>query len=1188
MGPFEVAPEAIERLATGFTDFVNHLLAKECAKAGLQDHELRLNNKENIPDGGVDAEIDGVINPGWLPKGRSAWQFKRSDLRPGKCKKELLKATWAQALLLEGGEYRLVLGACLTSQQLEKRRKELIVAAEKLGVPYPKGRIQVLDANAIARWASEFPSLAVSRMLGGPGLGVIDFDEWSDSSRHQTAWVLTRELQDLVGNIRTAISEQQPELRLVGPSGIGKTRLVMEALRDSKLVALIAYVPDEGKMAAEIFHHMFSHERSVIMVIDECSGRKHEKIAERISTGSNVRLFTIGEADGYPLRTPVLRVEAWSIDDIENFLAINYPKLWAEARRFAATHSNGNIGFAVVLAGRILAQPQQQAADLIAQNDLKEFVTDLMLDERYFFLAAVLALFERVGWDRELRPELENIAKFAGSTPAELDALSFELQKRGIQVQQGRYRAISPHPLAIVLAAEAWTSLGRRIIDELMPSLNRDMILSLFRRTADLGGYEPAQRSLKELMSGDGIFGTLDSIERYNLGQFLTELAVVAPEDTLSHLANIIESETIESLKSQVRSRRDLVWTLEKLAWHSHLFRTSANLLLKLALAENESYGNNATGTWIELFGAILPGTAASPNQRLEYLSSLVRSDNPQVRILIIQACDRGLRTNEVIAVSGELQGGRLVEPRGGTGTSDALACYQCGIIDILSLFSKDLEEAVALAAAKVLTESIFGLLLRNETVQQHFVKALAKLEGPASVKLRREIYQLRGRALKRDDSELINGLIMLEKALGEITPVDELRILLDLEPWDYKEAQLRDRVAVLVHDVIEAGGIATIFGWLREERVESSWHLGNILATEADRDADALESLAAASDLNPAALTGFLSGLTQAGDEAAFDRFLDSDLAQQLSDRQVLFTTVRGPITGAAKIRIHFLLERMPILEAVGDLFFWSSNLDEFELDELLNLWQIKLESQEDYNAVVDFINIWQHDRPEPEGYLRGSIWRLLEKRRDYPDLRDQRWDWAELASHYCSEKPTELAQIILDEVSNGKQHIHESDFEAKLFGELIAADPVGVWNIIGKELLENNWRVSMTFSKWVSKFFPIEKLSEWIGNSVERAERVAEIADVGENEPTPLARYLLEAYGSDKRVTAALSSNYLTGSWWGKWSDRLGQQIQQLEDWSQRPDESTYFRKWALDMIGHLQIERQQALEHESEERT
>src|SRR5690606_29175694 len=98
-----------------------------------------------------------------------------------------------------------------------------------------------------------------------------------------------------------------------------------------------------------------------------------------------------------------------------------------------------------------------------------------------------------------------------------------------------------------------------------------------------------------------------------------------------------------EELRGGGAIRRDLVWALEKLAWHSRTFAQAADSLLALAVEENETYSNNATGTWIEFFGTMLPGTAASPDLRIAYLISSVASPNSHVRMLAARAAGRAL-----------------------------------------------------------------------------------------------------------------------------------------------------------------------------------------------------------------------------------------------------------------------------------------------------------------------------------------------------------------------------------------------------------------------------------------------------------------------------------------------------------------------------------------------------------------
>ena len=82
-------------------------------------------------------------------------------------------------------------------------------------------------------------------------------------------------------------------------------------------------------------------------------------------------------------------------------------------------------------------------------------------------------------------------------------------------------------------------------------------------------------------MSPSGPFGTLQAIDENKGGELLTQLAIVLPEEVAAHLGLLIESASLDLLRSLTDLRRNLVWTLEKLAWHTSTFEIAADALLR-------------------------------------------------------------------------------------------------------------------------------------------------------------------------------------------------------------------------------------------------------------------------------------------------------------------------------------------------------------------------------------------------------------------------------------------------------------------------------------------------------------------------------------------------------------------------------------------------------------------------------
>src|SRR4029079_1140443 len=109
---------------------------------------------------------------------------KRSRQSASDCAAELRGARHAHDILRAGGTYVMVLGAdAVPDQNLDDRHVALLSIAVDLGLlDAAEGhRIRVYGADHVARWASEFPSLAMDPVVQGLNPGATDFDSWRDS-----------------------------------------------------------------------------------------------------------------------------------------------------------------------------------------------------------------------------------------------------------------------------------------------------------------------------------------------------------------------------------------------------------------------------------------------------------------------------------------------------------------------------------------------------------------------------------------------------------------------------------------------------------------------------------------------------------------------------------------------------------------------------------------------------------------------------------------------------------------------------------------------------------------------------------------------------------------------------------------------------------------------------------------------
>ena len=155
-----------------------------------------------------------------------------------------------------------------------------------------------------------------------------------------------------------------------------------------------------------------------------------------------------------------------------------------------------------------------------------------------------------------------------------------------------------------------------------------------------------AQRIVGKLLGPDGPFQDLDYLENVFGAKFFLSLTEANPEAALRCLMATIGGRSREELLALTTGRREAVWALERIAVWRPLFVDAARLLLQLGEAENETWGNNASGVFAGLFsagtGAVAP-TEAPPEERFPVLKEAIESSSKERRALALRACGSAL-----------------------------------------------------------------------------------------------------------------------------------------------------------------------------------------------------------------------------------------------------------------------------------------------------------------------------------------------------------------------------------------------------------------------------------------------------------------------------------------------------------------------------------------------------------------
>lgn len=1183
--PFEVDAEEIERLGSRFTEFMNKLLSAECARVKLDGPSLQIDVHDSTADGGVDALIvNSETGTRWLLSGSCIWQFKRSDLPPAKCRKEIQDATWVHQRIRDGSRYRLAIGASLGDRKVQERLKALRGQAEELGLPVNDHTFGIVHAAQLAQWASEFPAIAQLQVLGGPATGVKGTTEWGQSRTHQSQWSDAVTRRQLLSQIRNGLEDPEVrQMRIQGAQGIGKSRLALEALKNSSTLSHLAvYIPSADDAEPQVVQHLCNHTKSAIVVVDECDNRQHAKIYEQISESADTKLLSIGQHSAHTLSrsVPIIVPESFSESDAENLIRSNFPNIWPEAEQFIVRYASGNPRWINLMCEAISVRGIDGIDQLIADGDIEEFIRRLSPHGSDFFLAAILALFDRVGWDREKRQQLEVLAQFAEVSTTELQSVGYRLESNGLMTRQGRYRSIGPLPFAVGLAASAWRQNGRRILDELLPQLDDEHAESMFKRLSELGTYEPARVELENLLTSDSSFGTLESIENHGIRRFFVHLAIVAPERTLDHLELLLSRASTEELRTRIALRRDLVRTLEKLAWNTATFVRAAELILQLALAENEAYSNNASGLWSSLFSPQLPATSAKPDLRLDYLRR-VASRGPVEKLRVVAACVENMRPGGAVMVSGEVQGGRVVEPRGSVRSRGDYESFRAALVSILEMLSDDPHNSVAESAFEALVKCV-PLLIDNSTLGPEFRRMVLRMPHARQIEFRREIVKWSevGRRAGSGTAAAVSRLI------EELPPPDSLERVQDLgalHPWDYRESDISSDIRYHVLNVVESGHRNDLLVWLATSNQPNRWRVAQEIGRLSE--ITAADMLLLSGDLPT--ITGALQGRLDSGEEAVFETFfqLDDQLGV-LDDDEKLQVAVRAPASESTRTRVSDLVAKLPPSKSISALTIWRRQLSAAEFLSLATSLRSMITDQLDYNSVVDWLHLTEDEHTAHDDSFISEVWQVVELRSTYPEVGRQEYAWSRLAERFVDTRPVDLVRLVLDLLNSDSIMLHEDDHESHVFARAVANSTDSTWPIIGNEIVQGSWRVSMSLRFWLTRSTPLQPIATWVGQDAERARAVSTIAHVQTGDDiSEISQYLLANFGDDEFVKSTLAGAYLSGSWVGRWSERLRKQIDEVEAWVALHQGEDTLTGWCRGLLLDLRSQLPQTLEREEE---
>jgi hypothetical protein len=1200
-----------------------------------------------VGDGGLDVVIENAtpVSEDVIPSGVSGFQIKSSDLQPAECKRELYSngnlKSGIKRVLDKNGVYVLVLFVDMPSETMKGDRKNAIME-ELLKLGYTSPKIRIYTINQMIGFAERFPGL-VSSLKGYP-IECIPYQIWAnhkDVSDPKT-FVLDDQRKNIINEIRETLRNSDGRsriFRIAGLSGLGKTRLAFEALSPDDLKNTVLYTTAEGVKNSSLQNTLLVDESMhAIMVVDECSLEDHDYFANRFcNQGSRLALITISnEGNPVPLPTIYYQLNPLQESDIEKLLAQESEGLPQNVTRRLAELAEGYPSFALFLLKNYISSSATQDILNIEEILIRKLIaggidpkTDWFRTTKYALMA--LALFERVGFKGELASEAQYAAGLVGVDWDEFQKVVKEQKQQGT-ITGEYYIWVTPFPLAVHLFREWWEIYGDSKVEELIKSMP-EVMLDRFVSRLPFVTPKSGRRLVERLLSGEGIFADGSLLKTERGSNFFLKLTEADPQAALNCLKRTIGIWNKQQLLEFRTGRRQIVWSLEKIAVWRELFADAARLLLALGEAENESYANNSSGVFAELFspawGPVAP-TEASLEERFHVLVEAIGSESLERKRLALNAFRSALQSRYFSRMIGaEYQGSKPIPKLWTPKNSDEVLEHYRRVWTFLEENLEKFENGIRNNALQVLSASVRDLASVHPSLSEMTRKTIRKvsvypwIDRSKLVEVVSNIVHYDGK--KMPENVLRDWVTLRDDLIGSgfsdlLKRYVEMDFLEDYfqNTEKYDDKWIQSKLRGLAEKVIENPSfLDPEYSWLTTEKARRGYQFGYQLGV-LDKDFSFLDKILEQQKKTVSnGSLGFMGGYFRALFEknvALWENKLDLLSEDNSFKKHIPELTWRSGITDKAAKRILSMLQKGDITVDSLGTFKYGGVIQKISEATFADWASFILTEQFGVGAtlllnLVHSYYVYSGDKPIQKDIALKTLLQpgLWDKPKNLGRDPMVEYYWKEVALKLIntfSETSGTIAEQVLKffGAENSIFDGFRSEAISEVLLEITKKDPKEVWQKLINYLGPPMDRRAFHLMQWLRGefgfemnigalgFFDVEDVWKWVDEKPEeRARFLAHCVSpilFHSSDKMCLAREMLARYGDRDDVRSSFSSNYSTEGWTGPASTHYMSKKNALLDFKKEEKDGNVLR-WIDEYLEILEkdIERAKMAEEKGE---
>lgn len=459
-------------------------------------------------------------------------------------------------------------------------------------------------------------------------------------------------------------------IRIFGQSGVGKTRIVYETFRESHDNYLYCNsIHFEKEKILQTCNELSKEDNEYNFVIDNCDDDlfvKLYKIQETTNTKSKFIVITHDYSEIEKENTIKILISIEKLDTIiEQIIDNEASDIDSINKASIKDFSAGNPMMAHLL---IKGLRKNKQIGFLTDTEIIQAIIGNDAEEKE--IMKTCSIFKSIGFKGEQEKQINLVVDSSNFTPGvsgnpqyredKFVKLSNKMISSEVFECHGDFFIIRPTPISLHLGEEWYKNCKDSRLINCLKELDSNNDPSLIKSFCDkfvLLGRDPKTKNLiKSILKPTGPFGNAKVLTSNTGSQLFRSFIEVNPEatiETISYCLKEFGEENIININGYIR--RNFVWTLEKGCFYQPTFEKSAKLLLKFALAENETYGNNSTNQFLHLFKIYLPGTEANLEERFSLIEYCLSS--PDTREFGFKAIESAFDINSFYIGGAENQG---------------------------------------------------------------------------------------------------------------------------------------------------------------------------------------------------------------------------------------------------------------------------------------------------------------------------------------------------------------------------------------------------------------------------------------------------------------------------------------------------------------------------------------------------